>query len=174
MLARTHGGVGAAWRDIAADRTTLPLRALLLTFAVVCVVAGAVVALMGHYHVFGTDRTGNDVLVQTLKSVRTAFVIGALSTLATLPIAITLGILAGYFRGWVDEVVQYLYTTLSSVPERAADRRLRADGAGLAGQAPRLVRDRRRARRPEGLPALRHPRRSRAGPRCAGCCVPRR
>ena len=56
------------------------------------------------------------MLVQALKSVRTAFVIGALSTLATLPIAITLGILAGYFRGWVDEVVQYLYTTLSSVP----------------------------------------------------------
>jgi peptide/nickel transport system permease protein len=66
--------------------------------------------------VFGTDRTGNDVLVQALKSVRTAFVIGALSTLATLPIAVVLGILAGYFRGWVDEVVQYLYTTLSSVP----------------------------------------------------------
>ena len=71
---------------------------------------------MGSYHVFGTDRTGNDVLVQTLKSVRTAFVIGMLSTLATLPIAVTLGILAGYFKGWVDEVVQYLYTTLSSVP----------------------------------------------------------
>ncbi len=116
LIRRTHGGLVAAWRDIAADRTALPLRALLVTFAVVCMVAGAVVALMGHYHVFGTDRTGNDVLVQTLKSVRTAFVIGALSTLATLPIAITLGILAGYFRGWVDEVVQYLYTTLSSVP----------------------------------------------------------
>ncbi len=115
-LRHSHGGVGAAWRDIAADRTVLPLRALVLTFAVVCVLAGAVAALMGHYHVFGTDRTGNDVLVQTLKSVRTAFVIGALSTLATLPIAITLGILAGWFRGWVDEVVQYLYTTLSSVP----------------------------------------------------------
>jgi peptide/nickel transport system permease protein len=39
-----------------------------------------------------------------------------LSTLATLPIAVTLGILAGWFRGWVDEVVQYVYTTLSSVP----------------------------------------------------------
>jgi hypothetical protein len=30
--------------------------------------------------------------------------------------AVVLGILAGYFRGWVDEVVQYLYTVLSSVP----------------------------------------------------------
>jgi peptide/nickel transport system permease protein len=115
-LRRRHGGWRAALADIAADRTTLPLRALLLTFTVMALVAGAITALAGHYHVFGTDRTGNDVLVQTLKSVRTAFVIGALSTLATLPLAVVLGILAGYLRGWVDEVVQYLYTTLSSVP----------------------------------------------------------
>ena len=29
---------------------------------------------------------------------------------------IDLGILAGYFRGWVDDAIQYLYTTLSSIP----------------------------------------------------------
>ncbi|MES2717377.1 MAG: ABC transporter permease [Pseudomonadota bacterium] len=116
LLGRSHGGLGPAWRAIAADRTHYPVRALLLTTALVFVAGGAVVALMGHYHVFGTDRTGNDVLVQTLKSIRTAFVIGMLSTLATLPIAVVLGILAGWYRGWVDEVVQYLYTTLSSVP----------------------------------------------------------
>ena len=115
-LARRHGGWAAAARDLLADRCDAPLRALLLCATMICVAAGAVIALMGHYHVFGTDRTGNDVLVQTLKSIRTAFVIGLLSTLATLPLAVVLGILAGWFRGWVDEVVQYLYTTLSSVP----------------------------------------------------------
>jgi peptide/nickel transport system permease protein len=66
--------------------------------------------------VLGTDRTGNDVFYQAIKSIRTAFVIGTLSTLATLPLAVGLGIMAGYFRGWVDEVIQYLYTVLSSVP----------------------------------------------------------
>ena len=116
VLAKSHGGFKQAARDVLADRTHYPLRALLLTITVVCLLAGPVTQLMAHYHVFGTDRTGNDVLVQTLKSIRTAFVIGMLSTLATLPIAVGLGILAGWFRGWVDEVVQYLYTTLSSVP----------------------------------------------------------
>ena len=116
VLRRAHGGVGQALRDIAADRTRYPLRATAATLAVVCLLGGVVVALMNHYHVFGTDRTGNDVLYQALKSVRTAFVIGGLSTLATLPLAVVLGILAGYFKGWVDEVIQYLYTTLSSVP----------------------------------------------------------
>ncbi|NCT82280.1 MAG: ABC transporter permease [Comamonadaceae bacterium] len=115
-LARSHGGWRPALADLAADRTHYPLRAMLLTLAVVLLLAGPVVALMPHYHVFGTDRTGNDVLVQALKSVRTAFVIGALSTLATLPIALLLGVLAGYYKGWVDELIQYVYTTLSSVP----------------------------------------------------------
>jgi peptide/nickel transport system permease protein len=111
-----HGGVGAALRDIARDNTTFPVRAVLGTVLALCLLAGPTIALMGHYHVLGTDRTGNDVLVQALKSVRTAFVIGALSTVATLPFALVLGVLAGYFRGWIDEVIQYLYTTLTSVP----------------------------------------------------------
>jgi peptide/nickel transport system permease protein len=111
-----HGGIGAALRDIARDNTTFPVRAILGTVLALCLLAGPTIALMGHYHVLGTDRTGNDVFVQALKSVRTAFVIGALSTVATLPFALVLGVLAGYFRGWVDEVIQYLYTTLTSVP----------------------------------------------------------
>lgn len=115
-LARHHGGWRHALADLAADRTFYPWRAILLTMTVVLLLAGPVVALMPHYHVFGTDRTGNDVLVQALKSVRTAFVIGALSTLATLPVALLLGVLAGYYKGWVDEAIQYVYTTLSSVP----------------------------------------------------------
>jgi len=115
--ARKHTiGVGEALARIARNETVMPLRAALLTFTVVCALAGPTIALVGHYHVLGTDRTGNDVLYQALKSVRTAFVIGTLATLATLPFAVAFGIVAGFFRGWVDEVIQYLYTTLSSVP----------------------------------------------------------
>ncbi|HVO08626.1 MAG TPA: ABC transporter permease [Burkholderiaceae bacterium] len=115
-VAREHGTLWARWRAIVGGRTRQPWRAPLLTLAAIALAAGPVVALMGHYHVLGTDRTGNDVLVQALKSVRTAFVIGTLATLATVPVALGLGVLAGYFRGWVDEAVQYLYTVLSSVP----------------------------------------------------------
>ena len=116
VVREAHGGTAQALHDIAGDRTHLPLRAALITFAIICALIGPVVALMGNYHVFGTDRTGNDVLYQSLKSVRTAFVIGTLATIATLPFAVVLGVLAGYLKGWVDEVIQYLYTTLSSVP----------------------------------------------------------
>ena len=106
----------AAWRMLWQGRTDLPLRAVALTLLALGVVFGPLIALSQHYHVFGTDRTGNDVWYQALKSVRTAFVIGTLATIATLPLAVGLGILSGYLRGWVDEVVQYLYTLLSSIP----------------------------------------------------------
>jgi peptide/nickel transport system permease protein len=94
----------------------IPWRVACATLLALGVLVGPACTLGAAYHELGTDLTGNDVLYQALKSIRTAFVIGTLATVATLPLAVGLGILAGYFRGWVDEVVQYLYTVLSSVP----------------------------------------------------------
>jgi peptide/nickel transport system permease protein len=112
----TRQPMGATWGRIWRRQTPVPWHVALQTLALVCLVAGPASALSGPYHLLGTDLTGNDVLYQSLKSIRTAFVIGTLATVATLPLAVVLGILAGYFRGWVDEVIQYLYTVLSSVP----------------------------------------------------------
>ena len=72
--------------------------------------------LSNYYHVLGTDKVGEDVFYQVIKSVRTGLVIGTLTTLIMLPLAILFGILAGYFQGWVDDIIQYLYTTLNSIP----------------------------------------------------------
>ncbi|MGM0541311.1 MAG: ABC transporter permease [Pseudomonadota bacterium] len=68
------------------------------------------------YHVLGTDKVGQDVLLQSIKSIRTGVLIGLLTTLVMLPLALILGISAGYFKGWVDDLIQYLYTTLNSIP----------------------------------------------------------
>jgi peptide/nickel transport system permease protein len=73
-------------------------------------------AFMGHYHILGTDQIGEDVLYAALKSVRTGLIIGTVTTIVMLPFAIIFGMMAGYFRGWIDDVIQYIYTTLSSVP----------------------------------------------------------
>ena len=78
--------------------------------------SGFLAAVWPGWHVLGTDSTGNDVLMSALKSIRTAVVIGSLATLSALPFAMAFGICAGYFRGWVDDVVQYVYTTISSIP----------------------------------------------------------
>jgi ABC-type dipeptide/oligopeptide/nickel transport system permease component len=68
------------------------------------------------WHLLGTDKTGRDVLYLTLKSVRTGLVVGGLTTLIAIPFAIFFGVLAGFFGGWIDDAVQYLYSTLSSIP----------------------------------------------------------
>jgi peptide/nickel transport system permease protein len=78
--------------------------------------AGPAVALCISYHVLGTDKVGQDVFYLALKSVRTSLVIGTVTTLVLLPVGIALGIMAGYFKGWVDDVIQYFYTTLNSIP----------------------------------------------------------
>ena len=88
----------------------------MLVFTVAWLLMVWLILIWPNWHVFGTDAVGNDVLYEAVKSVRTAVVIGSLATLATLPFALTLGIAAGYFRGWVDDVIQYVYTTISSIP----------------------------------------------------------
>ena len=102
----------AIWRG----ETATPWRAGLVALATLLTLGGVLVAVSSGYHAFGTDITGNDVLYQALKSIRTAFVIGSLATLATLPLAVVLGLMAGYFKGWVDDAIQYFYTVLASIP----------------------------------------------------------
>ncbi len=93
-----------------------PWHASWLTQAIIVCGGFWLVGISNHYHVLGTDKGGADVLFQSLKGIRTGVLLGTLATLVMLPIAVTLGITAGYFKGWVDDIVQYLYTTLSSIP----------------------------------------------------------
>jgi peptide/nickel transport system permease protein len=67
-------------------------------------------------HLFGTGKIGQDIFYYTVKSIRTGLIIGTLTTLFMLPLAIILGISAGYFGGFIDDIIQYIYTTLSSIP----------------------------------------------------------
>jgi peptide/nickel transport system permease protein len=98
------GGRACPWRT--AGATLLAILALALP----------ILLLARHYHVLGTDKVGQDVLYLALKSIRTSLVIGTVTTLVLLPLGIALGVMAGYFKGWVDDVIQYVYTTLNSIP----------------------------------------------------------
>ena len=87
-----------------------------ITLLVLITISTTLGYLSLYYHVFGTDKVGEDVFYQAIKSIRTGLVIGTLTTLIMLPLAILFGILAGFFQGWVDDVIQYIYTTLNSIP----------------------------------------------------------
>ena len=117
LVARGSGAhIGHAWNQLWRGETEVPWHAILLTLLVFCALGGATIVLAAEYHVFGTDKVGQDVLYQALKSIRIALVIGTLTTLVMLPFALALGIAAGYFGGWVDDAIQYVYTTLNSIP----------------------------------------------------------
>jgi peptide/nickel transport system permease protein len=103
-------------RPLARRRPEIPWQAAWATLAAILALAGPAASLAEHYHVLGTDKVGEDVLFQSLKSIRTSLAIGTLTTLVMLPLGVTLGTMAGYFRGWVDDAIQYVYTTLNSIP----------------------------------------------------------
>ena len=67
-------------------------------------------------HLLGTDKVGSDVFYRALKGIRTGLIIGGFTTLIAVPFAIFFGVVAGYFGGRIDDVVQYIYTTLDSIP----------------------------------------------------------
>ncbi len=116
-LARRHS---CSWRakiqQIVLGKSQYPYRTLLIILLMLLLVGSNIAVLSSQYHILGTDKVGQDVLYQTLKSVRTGLVIGTLTTLVMLPLALFMGIAAGYFKGWIDDVIQYIYTTLNSIP----------------------------------------------------------
>lgn len=67
-------------------------------------------------HWFGTDIFGRDVLAKVLHGTQIAMSVGLVTSLIAIPIGVILGALAGYFGGWVDDLITWLYTTFSSIP----------------------------------------------------------
>ncbi len=68
-------------------------------------------------HLLGTDALGKDTLLQALRACRTALILGGLTSAIYIPLGTLLGILAGYYRRWVDDAIQYVYSVVASIPE---------------------------------------------------------
>lgn len=102
--------------NIIKGKTRIAWREALITFALIWIGIAIASQLATAYHIFGTDKIGRDVFYEAIKSIRTGLLIGTLTTVFMLPFALILGTTAGYFQGWVDDIIQYLYTTLSSIP----------------------------------------------------------
>ena len=58
----------------------------------------------GNGHLFGTDSTGRDLFSRLLYGGRMSIMIGTVSALTTSIIGTILGLITGYFRGWVDKI----------------------------------------------------------------------
>ncbi|HBE04580.1 MAG: hypothetical protein A2096_08780 [Spirochaetes bacterium GWF1_41_5] len=68
-------------------------------------------------HILGTNISGEDVLANALKGLKTAFTIAGLTTLLSLPLGIFFGLLAGFYGKKTDAGITWFYSTLESIPE---------------------------------------------------------
>ena len=65
----------------------------------------------------GMDIFGRSVMYKTIYGARIAMSIGFVTAVLAVPLGAVLGAVAGYYGGWVDEVIVWFYTTLSSIPD---------------------------------------------------------
>jgi peptide/nickel transport system permease protein len=70
----------------------------------------------GKFFLGADSRLGRDEMVRLMYGGRTSLLIGVLSGLITTTLAVILGLLAGYYRGWVDSVIARTLDVLWSLP----------------------------------------------------------
>jgi peptide/nickel transport system permease protein len=122
-----------AFRHILRDRLTIVALIILMVLTLVCFLAPPFVEnglgvdvnrtkvhdkfrLPGDGYVLGTDHLGRDQLIRLLYGGRISLGIAYSASLMTIVIATTIGIIAGYFGGKVDDMIIWFINTLTSIP----------------------------------------------------------
>jgi peptide/nickel transport system permease protein len=100
--------------------STMPSRRAMLTTTMTIWIVSILIAMFittaTQYHLLGTDKVGTDVFYRSLKSIRTGLVIGSVTTLIVIPFAVFFGVIAGYYGGIADDIIQYVYSIFASIP----------------------------------------------------------
>ena len=121
-----------AYRHLRRDRVTLFAGVLLLLITLLSLAAPVVGHLFNkdpamqdllsrlekpsHAHWLGTDELGRDILIRLLYAGRISLLIGVLATLTSLVIGVSLGVLGGFYRRWVDDAINGLIQTTINIP----------------------------------------------------------
>ena len=67
-------------------------------------------------HLLGTDNLGRDIFSRILYGTRVSLVVGILATMASGILGLILGIVSGYYGGWVDHVIMRIADAFFAIP----------------------------------------------------------
>ena len=119
-----------AWRRFAANRVALVGLVVVVLLCLVAIFANVIAPYSPTEDIFrgmrgvgplwehpmGFDHLGRDLLSRVIYGSRVALVVGIASSLIAVVIGVAVGATAGYFGGWVDEVLSLLIDTLMAFP----------------------------------------------------------
>jgi len=126
------------WRRLRRDRVAKASGALIVLLVLVAIFAPLVVKLLGlpgpytqnpnltgsfgepfgpsGAHPFGVDPLGQDVASRVIYGTRVSLEVGVVGTAIATVIGVTLGLFAGYYRGWTDTIISRLIDVTLSIP----------------------------------------------------------
>ena len=126
------------WRRLRDDKVALVALGIIVLLVLVAIFAPLVVKLFGapgpnvqdrnavdafgtplgpsSGHLFGVDALGRDVFARTVYGARVSLLVGIVGTGVAMLLGVAVGLLAGYYRGWVDTLLSRLVDVVLSFP----------------------------------------------------------
>jgi peptide/nickel transport system permease protein len=126
------------WRRLRRDRVAMFSLAFVAFLVIVAIAAPLIVKILGlpgpyvqnlsltdefgsplgpsGAHPFGVDQLGHDVMARVIYGTRVSLEVGILGTAIATVIGVSLGIAAGYYRGWIDTLLSRMVDVVLSIP----------------------------------------------------------
>jgi peptide/nickel transport system permease protein len=126
------------WRRLRRDKVALTSLAIVVVMVIIAIFAPLIVKAFGlphpntpndnllddfgqpsgptGAHLFGVDERGRDVLSRVIYGARVSLEVAFIATALTLLIGVTVGMIAGYFRGWIDTIISRIMDLFLAFP----------------------------------------------------------
>ncbi len=122
-----------SWRRLQGNRIAMFCGGVILGIAVVAICAPLISQYVTHYsysaqdldnlfqpprspHILGTDELGRDTLTRLVYGAQVSLTVGFLTVLLSLLVGGSIGLIAGYYGGWLDSLLMRLVDVLLSIP----------------------------------------------------------